>query len=386
MALESMVASMRTKEAMKRVAFKIPFVLGKDLSIGIVGCVELPLVSRDLLSLLTASAVCSPQRRYNMVGEEKRRLPTKVDLSTQGGDEVITKTVYKDEAGRARRTLSALALTRSLVQDTGEILDAKKEIKKYFQVGRTDYETGTKAAKIFFDDQEIRKVKVRVLPKDSVAEGTMLKSLPRLRRRSAAHRVSSFSVSSRARGTSSFGRRLSTRTSFTRTRRCAARLLLSRDVWLIRSSRRSATPARLVHSPRSSSRWSRKTSSATRHSLRGRSASRRSCSCSRRCDCADPLNLNTYADSFLAPSRLLRATVRIQAEKLNSAGVQIEPPGIHLCQLPFADDIRELGVEPGVSVIRKAGASSLARLLARLDTLACPLLHRISTRRLRGER
>lgn len=38
-ALESMVAAMRTKETAKRVAFKIPFVLGKDLSIGITGCV-----------------------------------------------------------------------------------------------------------------------------------------------------------------------------------------------------------------------------------------------------------------------------------------------------------------------------------------------------------
>lgn len=37
-ALDGMIASLRTKEAVKRVSFKIPFVLGKDLSIGIVGC------------------------------------------------------------------------------------------------------------------------------------------------------------------------------------------------------------------------------------------------------------------------------------------------------------------------------------------------------------
>lgn len=39
-ALEGMITAMRTKESQKRVAFKIPFVLGKDLSIGIVGCVR----------------------------------------------------------------------------------------------------------------------------------------------------------------------------------------------------------------------------------------------------------------------------------------------------------------------------------------------------------
>lgn len=38
-ALDGMIASLRTKETAKRVAFKIPFVLGKDLSIGITGSV-----------------------------------------------------------------------------------------------------------------------------------------------------------------------------------------------------------------------------------------------------------------------------------------------------------------------------------------------------------
>lgn len=36
-ALDGMISALRTKETAKRVAFKIPFVLGKDLSIGITG-------------------------------------------------------------------------------------------------------------------------------------------------------------------------------------------------------------------------------------------------------------------------------------------------------------------------------------------------------------
>lgn len=55
-ALDGMVASLRTKETAKRVAFKVPFVLGKDLSIGITGSVPPP-SSRGLarLVLLTAA-------------------------------------------------------------------------------------------------------------------------------------------------------------------------------------------------------------------------------------------------------------------------------------------------------------------------------------------
>ncbi|GJN91425.1 hypothetical protein Rhopal_004446-T1 [Rhodotorula paludigena] len=236
MALESMVASMRTKEAMKRVAFKIPFVLGKDLSIGIVG--------------------------YNMVGEEKRRLPTKVDLSTQGGDEVITKTVYKDE-------------------DTGEILDAKKEIKKYFQVGRTDYETGTKAAKIFFDDQEIRKVKTLGRPPSLKLLGFKPRKGHLKFWETIKHAHFIYPDEERYSGS-------------TRAFASLLKSMVKKDVVGFASF-----IARTISKPQV---------------------------------------------VLLLP----------QAEKLNSAGVQVEPPGIHLCQLPFADDIRELGVEPGVSVIRKA--------------------------------
>lgn len=52
-ALDGMVASLRTKETAKRVAFKVPFVLGKDLSIGITGSVAT--VSRRGLASLCSS-------------------------------------------------------------------------------------------------------------------------------------------------------------------------------------------------------------------------------------------------------------------------------------------------------------------------------------------
>lgn len=45
-------------------------------------------------------------------------------------------------------------------QQTGEPIDYKTEIKKYFAVGKTDVAKGVQGAKIFFDESEIRKIKV----------------------------------------------------------------------------------------------------------------------------------------------------------------------------------------------------------------------------------
>lgn len=58
-----------------------------------------------------------------------------------------------------------------------------------------------------------------------------------------------------------------------------------------------------------------------------------------------------------------------QAEKLSDAGVQVAPPGIHLVQLPFADDMRELGVDSTLTVMRPYGtsAASASRSLAKLS-------------------
>lgn len=47
-----------------------------------------------------------------------------------------------------------------------------------------------------------------------------------------------------------------------------------------------------------------------------------------------------------------------QAEKLNAAGVAYQPNGIHVCQLPFADDIRDIAVDSTISVLRKPSAFS----------------------------
>ena len=50
------------------------------------------------------------------------------------------------------------------LQESGEPLDPKKEIKKYFQVGKSDFDSGVQATKIFFDEAEIRKIKV-IMPR-----------------------------------------------------------------------------------------------------------------------------------------------------------------------------------------------------------------------------
>lgn len=43
----------------------------------------------------------------------------------------------------------------------------------------------------------------------------------------------------------------------------------------------------------------------------------------------------------------------MQEEKLNEAGVQELPPGFHLCQLPFADDIRTLGIGKTLTCVQR---------------------------------
>lgn len=97
-----------------------------------------------------------------MIGEETRKLPVKVDLNTSAGDEIIRKTVYKDTVRffslpRAGPE-GAEDLDRS--QDTGAEIDPKRDIKKFYQVGKDNITTGTTSAKIFFSEADVRKVKV----------------------------------------------------------------------------------------------------------------------------------------------------------------------------------------------------------------------------------
>ncbi|BGP41099.1 ATP-dependent DNA helicase II subunit 1 [Rhodotorula kratochvilovae] len=233
-ALDGMVASMRTKEAVKRVAFKIPFVLGKDLSIGITG--------------------------YNMIGEETKRLPTKVDLSTAAGEEVITKTVYKDE-------------------DTGDVLNPKTEIKKYFQVGKADIERGTQASKIFFNEADIRKVKSLGRPPSLKLLGFKPREGHLKIWETVKHSYFIYPDEERYSGS-------------TRTFASLLKTMIKKDVI-------------------------------------------------------------GYA-SFI-PRTISKPQVVIllpQEEKLNAVGVQVAPPGIHLCQLPFADDMRDLGVDSTYTIMR----------------------------------
>jgi len=107
---------MRSKEATKRIAFSIPFYLAeeKGLVIGIKG--------------------------YALIGEEKKRPAVKVDLDTRLGEQVITKTVYKDG-------------------NTGEVINFRTDVKKFFSVGKNDSAKGTKDEKFFFDNNEINKMK-----------------------------------------------------------------------------------------------------------------------------------------------------------------------------------------------------------------------------------
>lgn len=96
-ALDDMIADLRPKEAIKRSAFKLDFVLARDVVIGINGCAQRWRRVRGWLTDLGS---------FNLVGEEKKRLPVKVDLQTREGVEVYGKTIYTTEV----RVFSALAL------------------------------------------------------------------------------------------------------------------------------------------------------------------------------------------------------------------------------------------------------------------------------------
>ncbi|GAA5914205.1 uncharacterized protein JCM6883_000775 [Sporobolomyces salmoneus] len=224
-ALFGMIQSMRLKESAKRVAFKIPFQLADGFVIGVSG--------------------------YNMIGEERKKLPTKIDANTEQGTEVVSEVVYKDG-------------------DTAEEIK-RGQIKKFFQVGHADIKTGVKAAKIFLSEDEVRKVK-------AVGRLPGLKLLGFVPREGNLHfwqsiKQSYFIYPEEDRWEGS-----------TRTFASLLKSMIEKDVIAYASfiGRRAARPQIVVLLP--------------------------------------------------------------QAEKLNEAGVQVLPPGIHLCQLPFADDIRELGI------------------------------------------
>ncbi|GAA5919379.1 hypothetical protein JCM6882_004543 [Rhodosporidiobolus microsporus] len=231
--LASMISAMRIKEAAKRVAFKIPFVLGQGLVIGIAG--------------------------YNTIGEETKKLPTKVDLNTAAGEEVISKTVYKDS-------------------ETGSELNPKSEIKKYFQVGQSDFSKGIQASKIFFSDADIRKVKTIGRPPSLKLLGFKPRKDNVRFHETIKHSYFIYPDEERYSGS-------------TRTFAALLRSMLKKDVIGYASfvARTSGKPQVVILIP--------------------------------------------------------------QEERLNSAGVADVPPGIHVCQLPFADDVREINLDSTISVI-----------------------------------
>ncbi|GAA6064690.1 hypothetical protein JCM10212_002408 [Sporobolomyces blumeae] len=223
--LSSMVQNIKLKEAAKRVAFKIPFQLADGFVIGVCG--------------------------YNMVGEEKKKKAVKVDLRTENGAEVLTKVVYKDG-------------------ETGDELKPD-DIKKYFQVGQSDFKAGVQAAKIFFDENEIRAVK-------ALGRQPGLRLLGFLPREGNLHfwqsvKQSYFVYPEEERWEGS------TRTFASLLKSMVKKQVIGYGAFI---GRRAAKPQVVVLIP--------------------------------------------------------------QKEQLNEAGVQILPPGLHLCQLPFADDIRALDI------------------------------------------
>ncbi|GAA6040072.1 hypothetical protein JCM8097_004767 [Rhodosporidiobolus ruineniae] len=231
--LQGMIDAMRTKEAAKRVAFKIPFVLGQGLVIGVAG--------------------------YNLVGEERKKLPTKVDLNTAAGEEVVSKTVYKDG-------------------ETGDELNLRNDVKKFFQVGTTDYEKGIQASKIFFSDDDLRKVKSLGRPPSLKLLGFVPREGYLKFHETVKHSHFIYPDEDRYSGS-------------TRTFAALLKSMLKKEVVAYASfiARTSSKPQVVILVP--------------------------------------------------------------QAEELNSAGVAVTPPGIHICQLPFADDVRDLNLDSTVSVL-----------------------------------
>ncbi|GAA5939116.1 hypothetical protein JCM1841_003359 [Sporobolomyces salmonicolor] len=231
--LGNMIESMRLKDTAKRVAFRIPFVLARELSIGISG--------------------------YNMVGEETRKLPIKVDLNNAAGDEVISKTFYQDG-------------------ETGIELNPKTEIKKYFQVGKSDPAKGVQAAKIFFTEEDVRKVKTIGRPPSLKLLGFMPREGNLKFWETVKHSYFIYPDEERYEGS-------------IRTFASLLKSMLKKDVIGYAS-----LIARTISRPQV---------------------------------------------VILLP----------QAEELNKNGVQVRPPGIHICQLPFADDIRGLGFTRTTTVL-----------------------------------
>lgn len=60
-----------------------------------------------------------------MIGEETKKLPTKVDLNTQVGQEVVSKTIYKDSVRQYASVLAFGLLT--IPANTGNGCGARQE-------------------------------------------------------------------------------------------------------------------------------------------------------------------------------------------------------------------------------------------------------------------
>ncbi|GAA5885791.1 hypothetical protein JCM3774_005207, partial [Rhodotorula dairenensis] len=165
-----------------------------------------------------------------------------------------------------------------LQQDTGTEIDPKRDIKKFYQVGKDDVAKGTRAAKIFFSEADVRKVKTLGRPPSLKLLG--FKPRKGYLRFQETVKHSYFIYPDEERYTGS-----------TRTFAALLKSMLKKDV--------------------------------------------------------------VGFASFLARSNSRPQVVLLlpQEEKLNETGVVIVPGGIHLCQLPFVDDLRAHDLSYTVSVV-----------------------------------
>ncbi|KAK4054319.1 ATP-dependent DNA helicase II subunit 1 [Microbotryomycetes sp. JL221] len=229
--LNDLLGKLRTKEATKRVAFKLPFILADGFRIGING--------------------------YALVGDEKKRPPVKVDLHSRTGQELLTEVVYKDSM-------------------TGDALEPA-EIKKYFAVGKN--EGDKKGAKIFFNDYEVRKLKTLGMD-------------PCLKLLGFAPRQGNVHIRESVKHSYFIYPEEETYIGSTRTFAALIKSMIRKDVVGY-----AVLLARVISRPQIC---------------------------------------------------LLMA----QEEEMRADGTQAKPAGIHVIQLPFADDLRELGLESTNSVIQ----------------------------------
>ncbi|KAK4054102.1 ATP-dependent DNA helicase II subunit 1 [Microbotryomycetes sp. JL201] len=229
--LNDLLGKLRTKEATKRVAFKVPFILADGFRIGVCG--------------------------YSLVGDEKKRPPIKVDLNSRTGQELVTELILKD-------SMTAQEIVR-------------ESVRYYFSVGVGTSEQP--APKLFFDDKEVRKLKTLGMD-------------PCLKLLGFAPREGNINI------------------------------------------RESVKHSYFIYPEEEAYVGSTRTFSALLKSMIKK----------------DVIGYGVLLARVISRPQIV--LMMAQEEKMRSDGTQERPAGIHLIQLPFADDLRELDISATNSVIK----------------------------------